>query len=147
MSGRVEYLLNRDYDGSIGRYAQSDPIGLAGGVNTYSYALNAPTMYTDPKGLLVPLLIPGLCAAGGCEALIAAGIILMSPPGQKAIKDTAKALDQCKDDDDPCDIVLDKGQLRVAGLRGREHEVKGDELGTNKNLSKFNTVQINRHES
>ena len=133
----LSYNLNRDYDGSIGRYIQSDPIGLAGGVDTHSYALNAPTMYTDPKGLLVPLLIPGLCAAGGCEALIAAGIILMSPPGQKAIKDTAKALDQCKDDDDPCDIVLDKGQLRVAGLRGREHEVKGDELGTNKNLSKF----------
>lgn len=39
--------------------------------------------------------------------------------------------------DDPCDIVLDKGQLRKAGIRGSEHQVKSDALQTNKNLSKF----------
>ena len=39
------------------------------------------------------------------------------------------------EDNDPCDIVLDKGQLKNAGIRGREHEIKADELGTNKNLS------------
>ena len=31
-----------------------------------------------------------------------------------------------------------QGLLRcIAGIRGREHEVKADELGTNKNLSRF----------
>jgi RHS repeat-associated protein len=41
----------RDYDPSIGRYIQADPIGLAGGVNPYLYAGANPLRYTDPLGL------------------------------------------------------------------------------------------------
>ena len=33
------YNYFRDYDPSVGRYIESDPIGIAGGNNTYSYAL------------------------------------------------------------------------------------------------------------
>jgi RHS repeat-associated protein len=41
----------RDYDPTTGRYMESDPIGLEGGVNTYAYALGAPTSIFDLLGL------------------------------------------------------------------------------------------------
>ena len=45
------YNYFRDYDPSVGRYLQSDPIGLEGGINLYVYALNSPTNLVDLFGL------------------------------------------------------------------------------------------------
>lgn len=47
----LHYNIHRTYNPEIGRYMQSDPIGLAGGFNTYNYVARNPLDAVDPLGL------------------------------------------------------------------------------------------------
>ncbi|MFZ6659145.1 RHS repeat domain-containing protein [Undibacterium sp. TJN19] len=47
----LHYNYFRDYDPRMGRYVESDPIGLAGGMTTYGYVGANPVKFVDSRGL------------------------------------------------------------------------------------------------
>lgn len=47
----LHHNYHRDYDSRLGRYIESDPIGLKGGLATFAYAKSSPLGHIDPFGL------------------------------------------------------------------------------------------------
>jgi RHS repeat-associated protein len=63
-SGKSLYNYFRDYDPSTGRYVQSDPIGLGGGLSTYLYANANSLTFIDPSGESA-VVVAGACVVVG----------------------------------------------------------------------------------
>jgi RHS repeat-associated protein len=133
----VHYNYHRYYDPSTGRYITSDPIGLAGGLNTYAYVSGNPLRFIDPSGTTEVLL--SSCALGGfanpfCDAAIiingckwvaiVGSIVMMS--GDSCSGDDCPTDDSPNEDDlsEKINEIARKTGLSPKEVRDRIHNAK-----------------------
>ncbi|MBL0042694.1 MAG: RHS repeat protein [Xanthomonadales bacterium] len=110
------YNFHRDYEPGLGRYRESDPIGLKGGVNSYWYSNGAPVILIDQDGnaagaIVITCFVPivGQVSCVGAIVVTTAAAVLCYATGacQAMMESIADACSDamsvdCEEEDDRC---------------------------------------------
>ena len=122
--GRVLYNYFRTYDPATGRYLESDPIGLDGGLNTYRYAEANPLSYIDPDGRLAWFGIPIYYWAVGGGAAAAGAWWYYTNPWSPVRDSTSGPMLSERDDDNVITFPIDVRDPNGSGNSDRAKECR-----------------------
>jgi RHS repeat-associated protein len=116
---------HRDYDPTLGRYLQPDPIGLEGGPNPYAYTFGDPVNLIDPEGLQEALVrslpLAGSAAAADGPLPVGDAIALGLLSGALLYEACTIAWDRFFNDDAFWDSLKPYRQgIRTNGLSGKQ---------------------------
>ena len=73
----LHYNRHRYYDPSLGRYVSRDPLGVAGGLNLYTYVGNDPVNRADPLGLWWKTALTVVAAVAVAVAVVVAAPVVL----------------------------------------------------------------------